>query len=460
MNDAPLSVLLLAWDEADPAPGALGAALPASAALRAGLAAQVPLTAILPQHPLGEAAPAPITPAAMAPPASPTPAFDEVLLKADVLPGAAPGSTPEVEFTADFSVAAAAALTPLPAAPVLIGLADWTLAELNAEALRRGGGALGFYAGGEWHHPAAPYVGSSAAEIRPNSISLAPTAPEASKAGQPADFSALNAVFSGAGGAVLAALLAAASIARSLESADNYSAEAYSLPATPPPLMPDPATGLPIAEEPAFDLPADPGPAEAAALRADAADPEPELARPAALAALRRRAPTAASALAGASKAEVSAPGEVLALAASLSFRVIQYARFATQLTAGGTGFSVVLALAWPTWLAAVEIRQRTGRPLVLYVTELPSEQAPPAVRGWLRELERQAFQRADLVLVPTAALAGQLQARFPQRPVPRVLLAALPATTNPVLTPDLPDLLALTAAVLAQLQAAAGASA
>ena len=470
MNDAPFSVLLLAWDEADPAPGALGAPLPPAAALQAALAAQLSLTAILPQQLAGDMAP--VVPAS--PPTAPTPAFDEAPLEPAASSAILSALTQEPELTpADpnsplsapgtaaarqpdaFSVSAVApepGVTPQPTVPVLIGLADFTLAELNAEAQRRGGpSSVASYAHSGWQVPAAPYLGSTAGEQRSASTSLAVADLETPKAEQTADFSALNELFSGAKGAVLAALLAAAGIARTLESADSYSAEAFGLPAADSP--------LPTSETTAFDLTADPGPAEAAALQAAAADPEPELARPAALAALRRPAPMPAEVPVAPSppKAGVSAPAAVLALAASLSFRVIQYARFATQLTAGGTGFSAVLALAWPTWLAAVEIRQRTGRPLVLYVSELPSEQAPPATRGWLRELERQAFLRADVVLVPTPALAEQLGARFPLRPRPQVLPGGLPSAANPVLASGQ---LAFAAAVLAQLRAATGAAA
>ncbi|WP_375434478.1 glycosyltransferase [uncultured Hymenobacter sp.] len=90
---------------------------------------------------------------------------------------------------------------------------------------------------------------------------------------------------------------------------------------------------------------------------------------------------------------------------ASLNFRVIQYARLATRL-ASSQDFSVIYASDWQSWLAGMEIRQLTGKPLVLHVYSLAQERNTPADRGWVMELERIALRRADLVLTATAELA------------------------------------------------------
>ncbi|TGE15185.1 glycosyltransferase [Hymenobacter elongatus] len=91
-----------------------------------------------------------------------------------------------------------------------------------------------------------------------------------------------------------------------------------------------------------------------------------------------------------------------------LNFRVIQYARFAMPL-ALSQPFGVIYAAAWPAWLAALEIRQLTGRPLVLHVQSLAADRDSPADRGWILELERLALRRADLVLADTEVLAQRL---------------------------------------------------
>ncbi|MDF7813690.1 glycosyltransferase [Hymenobacter sp. YC55] len=90
---------------------------------------------------------------------------------------------------------------------------------------------------------------------------------------------------------------------------------------------------------------------------------------------------------------------------ASLNFRVIQYARLATRLAAS-QDFAVIYASDWQSWLAGMEIRQLTGKPLVLHVYSLAQERNTPADRGWVMELERIALRRADLVLTSTADLA------------------------------------------------------
>lgn len=95
-----------------------------------------------------------------------------------------------------------------------------------------------------------------------------------------------------------------------------------------------------------------------------------------------------------------------------LNFRMIQYARRAAQLVDGRHDFGVIYAPCWPAWLAALEIRNRSGLPLVLYIPALASDTAPAAERGWLLGVERMALRRATLVLVPDAEVLCQLRAR------------------------------------------------
>ncbi|NVO83870.1 glycosyltransferase [Hymenobacter terrestris] len=100
------------------------------------------------------------------------------------------------------------------------------------------------------------------------------------------------------------------------------------------------------------------------------------------------------------------------AAAADLNFQVIQYARFATS-WASGRQFAVIYAVDWPTWLAAMEIRQLTGWPLVLHVHSLAQERAAAAETGWAVALERLALRRADLVLASTVEVANLLIERY-----------------------------------------------
>jgi hypothetical protein len=96
----------------------------------------------------------------------------------------------------------------------------------------------------------------------------------------------------------------------------------------------------------------------------------------------------------------------------NLNFQVIQYARFAVPVALAQMPFAVIYAPAWPTWLAAQELRYRTRQPLVLHVATLAAEAADSVetATGWQAELQRQALQRADLILAETPELAHRLR--------------------------------------------------
>ncbi|SET70976.1 glycosyltransferase [Hymenobacter actinosclerus] len=115
------------------------------------------------------------------------------------------------------------------------------------------------------------------------------------------------------------------------------------------------------------------------------------------------------------------------ATATDLNFQVIQYARFASN-WACGKQFAVIYAVDWPTWLAAMEIRQLTGWPLVLHVHSLAQERASPAETGWAVALERLALRRADLVLAASAEVASRLTERY-QVPPERLRTVAISNT-------------------------------
>ena len=98
--------------------------------------------------------------------------------------------------------------------------------------------------------------------------------------------------------------------------------------------------------------------------------------------------------------------------APDLNFRVIQYARFAVPVALAEAPYAAIYAPAWPTWLAAQELRQRTGWPLVLHVTTLAAGADEPldTATSWMADLQRQALRRADVVLAETPALAQRLR--------------------------------------------------
>ncbi|TYZ14302.1 glycosyltransferase [Hymenobacter lutimineralis] len=121
---------------------------------------------------------------------------------------------------------------------------------------------------------------------------------------------------------------------------------------------------------------------------------------------------------------EAGAPGD-------LNFRVIQYARFATPLAAGKQ-FEIIYATDWPTWLAALEIRQRTGRPLVLQLHSLAQDRASADDWGWIQALERLALRRADVVLVNSEELCHRVRAIY-KLPLRRMRVQPDPADATEV---------------------------
>lgn len=98
--------------------------------------------------------------------------------------------------------------------------------------------------------------------------------------------------------------------------------------------------------------------------------------------------------------------------APDLNFQVIQYARFAVPVALAQAPFAVIYAPAWPTWLAAQELRYRMRQPLVLHVATLAAseEESVATATGWQAELQRQALQRADLILTETPELTRRLR--------------------------------------------------
>ena len=96
-----------------------------------------------------------------------------------------------------------------------------------------------------------------------------------------------------------------------------------------------------------------------------------------------------------------------------LNSRMIQYARRAAQLVRDRSDFGVIYAPNWPAWLAALEIRNSSRRPLVLYAASLATDLANPADHGYQLEMERMTMRRAALILVPDEAMRRRLQTLY-----------------------------------------------
>ena len=361
MTPPDFSVLLLAWDAADPSVAVLGgAALPPTLPLVYELAARQPVVAVFPHLPAGPGADAPhpggkarggkapkSAPSARAAVDDPLTATGDqpgVRVLAGELPGPANGPVSHLIGLAELQ----------PAAPPALGRASEPAGRSQWPA-----GATP----GTLRAPAAPYVGASTPPPAPARPSAEPRA----DAAPPKPGNRLRPA--------------------GLPQAGD--------------LRFDPDPDLPRVSRPSsFDEPSEEtGPAEAAALAAGgAAEPLPPAAPP-----TENAGPPAAGA------------GPVLRrpAPAGLNFRLIQYARQAAQLVRGRRDFGVIYAPNWPAWLAALEIRNSTGQPLVLYAAGLATEFSVAGERGWLLEIERMALRRASVILVPDEDVCHRLRAQY-----------------------------------------------
>ena len=441
----PIAVLVLAWDEATPAVRALVEATHAPAPIVDSILVMVP-QADAPAHlsaeeylplPAGTYAAAEDLATAEAPqetevleePAAPPLASIEPV-KADAIattstlaePNTEPAPSPALE-TLPKEITA-----PTWAAVRVLRIASHSLPQLAQRAGQPFPAPI-------WtdpaHTPAAPYLGATPLAPAPPAASPTPALAAPSTEAQPSEQELANVLAPNATAAQPAAVAAAEPVA-ALASVATISTPAAPL-YEPAEALPQGTleTDLPLAKDEANQL-------EEAPSRDlfQEADFSPSLAQagwPEALASLRQPATLATPSFAEATPSSLPpanepAPGlssepaspasGALQPAAThypapdLNYQVIQYARFAVPVALAEAEFAVIYAPAWPTWLAAQELRQRTGRPLVLHVATLAASAAESVATatGWMADLQRQAMQRADLILTETPALAERLR--------------------------------------------------
>lgn len=431
----PIAVLVLAWDEATPAVRALVEATEASAppldsllvlvpqpAAPTGLSAEeyLPLPADLPVLAAAEAEAEEILPtagAAVAPaeapktPESPLPAEATVPAEFSAAPpeaSAPPRPAPGAAITAS-----------LPAPPIWAAVRILRLGSLNPPPNQPGQLLPAPVWAGAVVAPAAPYLGAStpAVELAPSALGQTAVPAEAALAPTPGL------------GVVLASLSAtpATTAAEPLPAADA-ARPAGEAPAVVPTYIPAESAAQ------APDLETDQALAETAELldaeaSEEALPPADEFlldtentAGPVApdappLAASQAEAfvaelPESPSAVSASPAHPALRPADQHYPAPDLNYQIIQYARLAVPLALAEPEFAAIYAPAWPTWLAAQELRQRTGQPLVLHVAALAAadNETIDTAAGWVAELQRQALRRADLILAETSILAQRLR--------------------------------------------------
>lgn len=87
--------------------------------------------------------------------------------------------------------------------------------------------------------------------------------------------------------------------------------------------------------------------------------------------------------------------------------KVIQYAKFAARI-ASKKDFDIIHAHDWMTYLAGVEIKKMTGKPLAVHVHSLSYDRSGPEGRGWVYDVEKYGMEQADLV-IPVSFYTGDV---------------------------------------------------
>lgn len=105
-----------------------------------------------------------------------------------------------------------------------------------------------------------------------------------------------------------------------------------------------------------------------------------------------------------------------------LADQVIQYARWATRL-AVHQQFDVIYAYDWRTFLAGMELKLISDKPLVLQIDSLSVQHPETSQQGWMYQVEVQALQKADCIITPTDDLSGVLQKQYQ---IPSGLISSL----------------------------------
>ncbi|MDE0595477.1 MAG: glycosyltransferase [Roseibacillus sp.] len=90
-----------------------------------------------------------------------------------------------------------------------------------------------------------------------------------------------------------------------------------------------------------------------------------------------------------------------------LGMKVIQFSKIAAKL-ALQSDFDLIHAHDWMTWLAGVEVKRVTGKPLVVHLHASQYDRAGSDARGWIYDLEKIGMTEADRV-IPVSHYTGRV---------------------------------------------------
>jgi glycogen synthase len=90
-----------------------------------------------------------------------------------------------------------------------------------------------------------------------------------------------------------------------------------------------------------------------------------------------------------------------------LGSKVIEFSKVAAKL-AMLEPFDLIHAHDWMTFLAGVEVKKATGKPLVVHIHALQYDRAGADARGWIYDLEKYGMEEADCI-VPVSHYTGEI---------------------------------------------------
>lgn len=90
-----------------------------------------------------------------------------------------------------------------------------------------------------------------------------------------------------------------------------------------------------------------------------------------------------------------------------LTNKVIDYAKYVSQL-ASKLEFDIIHCHDWMTFLAGVEVKKISKKPLILHVHSLEYDRSGPQSQGWVYQLEKYGMQEADFV-IPVSNYTGNV---------------------------------------------------
>lgn len=90
-----------------------------------------------------------------------------------------------------------------------------------------------------------------------------------------------------------------------------------------------------------------------------------------------------------------------------VAYKVIQFAKYAAALAAT-KDFDIIHAHDWMTFLAGVEIKRLTGKPLAVHVHALQYDRVGVEDKSWIREVETYGMSEADIVM-PVSHYTGDI---------------------------------------------------